>query len=91
MVALKRNVNFFLTPTVHIQYLSAIAVGSRQYKEKESLAHQNGNVPSLVMYICTYLVENPQIIMRTYVLGREILIDPRNNIHMYLLGITDPR
>ena len=28
--------------------------------------------------------ENPQIIMRTYVLGREILIDPRNNVHMYV-------
>ena len=28
--------------------------------------------------------------VRTYVLGREILIDPRNNVCMYLLGIIDP-
>ena len=40
--------------------------------------------------------ENPQIIiMRTHALGRKILIDPRNNVHMYvrtyLLGIIDPR
>ena len=49
------------------------------------------NRSQIIMYICTYLVENPQIIMRTYLLGREILIDPRNNVHMYLLGIIDPR
>ena len=41
-----------------------------------------------------YALGTQIIIMRMHALGRKILIDPRNNVHMYvrtyLLGIIDP-